>query len=103
MESRKEKGQYMTPKRIVVMILDDIGYAGDEVLTKKIMEPSFGDGAFLSEIVKRIIKEGQKQSLSEKEISDRSKDREQKYSQGTSQKTPESTFLSGQYTRSELL
>ena len=29
MESRKEKGQYMTPKRIVVMILDDIGYAGD--------------------------------------------------------------------------
>ena len=56
MESRKEKGQYMTPKRIVVMILDDIGYAGDEVLTKKIMEPSFGDGAFLSEIVKRIIK-----------------------------------------------
>ena len=70
MESRKEKGQYMTPKRIVVMILDDIGYAGDEVLTKKIMEPSFGDGAFLSEIVKRIIKEGRKQSLPEKEISD---------------------------------
>ena len=70
MESRKEKGQYMTPKRIVVMILDDIGYAGDEVLTKKIMEPSFGDGAFLSEIVKRIIKEGRKQSLPEREISD---------------------------------
>ena len=69
MESRKEKGQYITPEKIVVMILDDIGYAGDEVLTKKIMEPSFGDGAFLSEIVKRIIKEGQKQSLSEAEIS----------------------------------
>ena len=28
MESRKEKGQYMTPEKIVVMILDDIGYAG---------------------------------------------------------------------------
>lgn len=70
MESRKEKGQYMTPEKIVVMILDDIGYAGDEVLTKKIMEPSFGDGAFLSEIVKRIIKEGRKQSLSKEEISD---------------------------------
>ena len=69
MESRKEKGQYMTPEKIVVMILDDIGYSGDEVLTKKIMEPSFGDGAFLSEIVKRIIKEGQKQSLPEEEIS----------------------------------
>lgn len=36
MESRKEKGQYITPEKIVVMILDDIGYAGDEVLTKKI-------------------------------------------------------------------
>lgn len=69
MESRKEKGQYMTPEKIVIMILDDIGYAGNEVLTKKIMEPSFGDGAFLSEIVKRIIKEGQKQSLPEEEIS----------------------------------
>ena len=56
MESRKEKGQYITPEKIVVMILDDIGYAEDEVLTKKIMEPSFGDGAFLSEIIKRIIK-----------------------------------------------
>lgn len=70
MESKKEKGQYMTPEKIVVMILDDIGYAGDEVLTKKIMEPSFGDGAFLSEIIKRIIKAGRKQSLPEKEISD---------------------------------
>ena len=34
------------------------------------MEPSFGDGAFLSEIIKRIIKAGRKQSLPEKEISD---------------------------------
>lgn len=70
MESKKEKGQYMTPEKIVVMILDDIGYAGDEVLAKKIMEPSFGDGAFLSEIIKRIVKAGRKQSLPEKEISD---------------------------------
>ena len=70
MESRKEKGQYITPEKIVIMILDDIGYAGDKVLTKKIMEPSFGDGAFLSEIIKRIIKEGRKQSLSKEEISD---------------------------------
>ena len=70
MENRKEKGQYMTPKKIVVMILDDIGYTWDEVLTKKIMEPSFGDGAFLSAIIKRIIKEGLKLSLSRKKISD---------------------------------
>ena len=70
MENRKEKGQYMTPGKIVVMILDDIGYTGNEVLTKKIMEPSFGDGAFLSEIVKRIIKEGLKRSLSKEKISD---------------------------------
>lgn len=70
MESKKEKGQYMTPEKIVVMILDDIGYAGDEVLAKKIMEPSFGYGVFLSEIIKRIVKAGRKQSLPEKELSD---------------------------------
>lgn len=38
------------------------------------MEPSFGDGAFLSEIIKRIIKEGLKLSLSRKKISDIIKD-----------------------------
>ena len=38
----KELGQVMTPDYIVDMILDDIGYTGDNILNKKIMEPSFG-------------------------------------------------------------
>ena len=52
---QKQQGQYMTPDRIVSMILDTVGYKGKNILSFHIMEPSFGDGAFLSEIVRRLI------------------------------------------------
>lgn len=52
----KQEGQYMTPPEIVNIILDSIGYNGIEILDKKIIEPSFGKGVFLEEIVRRIIK-----------------------------------------------
>ena len=65
---RKNKGQYMTPEPITAMILDTIGYTGPQILTKTIMEPSFGDGAFLVSIVKRIIIEGERAGLSKSEI-----------------------------------
>ena len=52
---RKNKGQYMTPEPITTMILDTIGYTGPQILTKTIMEPSFGDGSFLISIVNRVI------------------------------------------------
>lgn len=68
MSKRKENGQYMTPPEIVTMILDSIEYTGADILNKKIMEPSFGDGAFLSEIVKRIIKECKKNNISNDKI-----------------------------------
>lgn len=48
----------MTPKKIVVMILDSIDYSGKTVFKKRIMEPSFGNGAFLEEIIRRIAEEG---------------------------------------------
>ena len=57
MTDRKIEGQYMTPDKIVSMILNGIGYTGHHVLTKTIMEPSFGDGAFLAGIIQRIITE----------------------------------------------
>lgn len=31
---RKNKGQYMTPEPITTMILDTIGYTGQQILTK---------------------------------------------------------------------
>lgn len=52
---KKELGQIFTPKHIVNMILNEVGYVGESVLNKKIIEPAFGDGAFLIEIVKRLI------------------------------------------------
>ena len=68
MTDRKTEGQYMTPDGIVSMILNSIGYAGQHVLNKTIMEPSFGDGAFLINIVQRIITEGKKTGLSEHDV-----------------------------------
>ncbi|MDR2169679.1 MAG: N-6 DNA methylase [Planctomycetaceae bacterium] len=49
-------GQVYTPDFIVGKILDDIGYNSPEILGKKIIDPACGDGRFLTEIVKRIIK-----------------------------------------------
>ena len=54
----------MTPEPITTMILDTIGYTGQQILTKTIMEPSFGDGSFLVSIVQRIIIEGERAGLS---------------------------------------
>ena len=47
--------QIFTPNDIVVKMLDMIGYSGTGIVGKTIFEPSFGDGAFLVEIVKRIL------------------------------------------------
>lgn len=65
---RKNKGQYMTPAPITTMILDTIGYTGPQILTKTIMEPSFGDGSFLISIVQRVIIEGKRVGLSKSDI-----------------------------------
>ena len=65
---QKTLGQVMTPRSVVLKMLDDIGYQGKETLTKTIMEPSFGDGAFLLEILSRIIFAGRKEGLPDSEI-----------------------------------
>lgn len=57
---KKQNGQYMTSKSIVQLLLNEIGYFGPEILNKTIIEPSFGDGSFLTEIFIRIINEGKK-------------------------------------------
>lgn len=67
--NKKQNGQYMTPKNIVQLLLNEIGYFGPEILKKTIIEPSFGDGSFLAEIFTRIINEGKKQNLSNHQIS----------------------------------
>ena len=67
-DETKTEGQVFTPTDIVTMILDSVRYTGKSVLTKTIMEPSFGKGAFLIEIVSRIIHEGRAEGKSANEI-----------------------------------
>ena len=51
----KTLGQVFTPNWIVDEILDSIGFKNENTITKKIIDPACGDGAFLKNIVKRII------------------------------------------------
>lgn len=55
MDKAKTLGQVLTPYHIVCAILDACGYSGCAVLGRFVMEPSCGDGAFLTEIVRRYI------------------------------------------------
>jgi len=52
---KKNLGQVFTPERFVDLTLDNLGYSGYEMLNKKILEPSFGDGAFLMKMIERLI------------------------------------------------
>ena len=65
LDETKTEGQVFTPVGIVSMILDSVKYTGKTVLTKSIMEPSFGKGVFLIEIVSRIIHEGKAEGKTE--------------------------------------
>lgn len=63
--SQKLFGQVYTPNFIVKKILDDIGYDSQKILGKKILDPACGDGRFLKEVVKRIIKYSPLEDLKE--------------------------------------
>lgn len=52
----KNTGQVFTPKYLVNLILDEIGYQGSGILKKHCIDNSCGNGAFLSEIITRYIK-----------------------------------------------
>ena len=52
---QKEYGQVFTPQYIVDIMLDKIGYKDENIIDKKIMEPSFGKGVFICTIIKRLV------------------------------------------------
>ena len=56
-----------TPDYIVDIILDSVGYTDDQIIDKKIMEPSFGEGIFLIHIIKRLLRECKRLGLSKEE------------------------------------
>lgn len=68
MSKHKTLGQVYTPDWIVEHILDAVGYNGQKIFDQYILEPSCGDGAFLSEIVKRYIKETKSSRWSKSKI-----------------------------------
>ena len=70
MKKVKTLGQVYTPVDIVRDVLDAAGYIGTDILGKHVMENSFGEGAFLSEIVTRYIHESKKQNHSNEQIAE---------------------------------
>lgn len=65
----KSNGRFYTPGFIVRNILDMSGYYGRNILKKNVMENSCGDGAFLTEIVKRYCLIAAECGLSKEETS----------------------------------
>ncbi|EHQ8840176.1 N-6 DNA methylase [Enterococcus faecalis] len=63
-----KKCQIFTPKEYVVKLLDLIGYFGNEILNKNILENSCGEGNILIEIVDRYINEAMNIGLSNSQI-----------------------------------
>ncbi|ROL55964.1 N-6 DNA methylase [Bacteroidetes/Chlorobi group bacterium Naka2016] len=53
----KLKGKIYTPQNVINLMLDEIGFSGNDAIQKKILDPACGDGRFLVEIVKRIIRD----------------------------------------------
>jgi adenine-specific DNA-methyltransferase len=64
----KTLGQVYTPEWIVKEILKEIDFEGKKIFSKKIIDPACGDGAFLKEIVKKILKESIKNNKSIEDI-----------------------------------
>ena len=60
--------QIFTPPEIVDKMLDMIGYTNEQIESKTIFEPSFGDGAFLVPIVERILNYSKQHNKTTKEI-----------------------------------
>ena len=66
MNRQKTHGVVYTPRRIVDLILDEVGYQRG-IFGKRLIDPACGDGAFLSAALKRLLDDGAKK---EKNISD---------------------------------
>src|SRR5690242_10111467 len=64
----KKLGQVFTPRGVVVFMLDTIGYLGDNIIKKHILDNSCGNGNFLVEIVKRYLFIVKEKCKNDKEI-----------------------------------
>lgn len=53
----KGKGQIFTPFWCVDKLLNEVNYSSQNIIMKRILEPSFGDGAILTKIIIRYVNE----------------------------------------------
>lgn len=67
--SKKHKFQVFTPAKLVSKMLDSLGYCSESILGKKVLENSFGKGAFLEQAISRYIEVAQRLGLSKERIS----------------------------------
>lgn len=56
-DDRKKNGRVYTPRFIVERILDLADYRGEKIAGKLVVDPSCGDGAFLTVVVERYCRE----------------------------------------------
>lgn len=61
----KKLGQIYTPSHIVAKMLDDVGYVGEGILGKSILDPACGDGRFLVQVVERIMAQSKPSDLAQ--------------------------------------
>jgi predicted RNA methylase len=63
--NQKLLGQVYTPRFVVEKILADIGFDNPNILGKTILDPSCGDGRFLTVVAEKIIELSPKETLQE--------------------------------------
>ena len=54
-EHKHESGMYYTPPEVVEYILDRLGYAGTDIIGKRILDPASGSGTFLVSATRRLV------------------------------------------------
>jgi type I restriction-modification system DNA methylase subunit len=54
-ETRKALGEFYTPQEVVDYILDSVGYEGQKILDKRLLDPACGSGTFLVTALKRYL------------------------------------------------
>jgi adenine-specific DNA-methyltransferase len=55
LEVRRRFGQFYTPRPIVQLMLDNVGFAGTDVLGARLVDPACGAGAYLIEGTRRVL------------------------------------------------
>ena len=67
-ETRKALGEFYTNEDIVKEVLDAVGYKGEKIIGKILLDPACGSGTFLIVAVRRFIEAARKRGLSDVEI-----------------------------------